>query len=52
MYLAIERVPKDLAQRVKGGVGTQAGDPEMWSDAIIEVDSSATGYGNGILTNT
>lgn len=40
VYLAIERVPKDLAQRVKGGVGTQAGDPEMWSDAIIEVDSS------------
>jgi outer membrane protein assembly factor BamB len=39
IYLSVERVPEDVARRVKGGIpGTDAGG--MWADVVIEVDSA------------
>jgi len=38
IYLSIERVPKDVAARVQGGVPGSENDG-MWADAIVEVDA-------------
>ncbi|MCF6150252.1 MAG: aryl sulfotransferase [Candidatus Kuenenia sp.] len=37
MYLAIERVPGDISELVKGGVA-DTDNNDMWADVIIEVD--------------
>ena len=39
LYLALERVPADLAARVRGGVPGSGGDG-MWADRILEVDAA------------
>jgi hypothetical protein len=36
--LMYERMPKDLAAKVKGGIPGSECDGDMWSDAIIEID--------------
>jgi hypothetical protein len=38
IYLAIERVPHDLAEKVKGGIPGSDKDG-MWADVIVEVDA-------------
>ena len=39
IYLAAERVPDSIADRVRGGVPDSA-DNGMWADVVIEVDSN------------
>ena len=38
--LMYERIPKDLARRIKGGIPGSECNGDMWSDAIIEIDRS------------
>ena len=39
IYLNVERVPADIAAKVKGGV-PDSGENGMWADVIIEVDAA------------
>jgi hypothetical protein len=38
--LMYERIPRDLARKIQGGISGSECDGDMWSDAIIEVDHS------------
>ncbi len=39
IYLVVERIPADVAQRVKGGI-PGSGAEGMWADVIVEVDAA------------